>query len=66
MVSHFPNLFVHRHLFFKKKKQKISKSFSIFQNTVLGHAILPLEEDDVMNKNWEIEISVWSGPETIA
>lgn len=57
--SHFPSLFVHRHPFL----QKISQSSGIFLNIVLGHAILPLEEDGVMNKSWEI--SIWAGPETI-
>lgn len=61
MGSHFPNLFVHRHPFL----QKISKSSGIFLNIALGHALLPLEEDSVLNKNWEIEISIWSGPEII-
>lgn len=41
------------------KKKWISKESSIFWNIILGHATLHLENDGIINKNWEIEIRVW-------
>lgn len=62
-LSHFPHLFAYQNLFFKKQNSKRS---STFWDIILGYAILQLENDNVTNKNWEMEIRIWFGPKMIS